>query len=154
MNWNDDHADAISPSKVKKVTRPPPIKITDERLKSTDIKKFLNDMQMESFRAKTISIGIKVDHDTKEDYEKCLANLAEKKIAFFTHRDKDQKTFKVVLSGLLKIAVDVIIDEMKQYNVIPSSVTELTTKNSHSSHCLFLVQFTNKEVSLSQNPSH
>lgn len=150
MNWNDevDQANGNSSTKANKVSRPPPIKITDDRLKTTDIKTFLNDLHIESFRAKSISIGIKVDLDTKEDYEKCVANLTEEKIAFFTHRDKDQKSFKVVLSGLPRIGIEIIVDEMKQYNIEPTTVTELATKVTNPNHCLYLVQFTNKEVTL------
>lgn len=150
MNWNDENGHHPNTnSKKNKVSKPPPIKVTDDRLKTTDIKKFLNDLQISSFQAKSISIGIKIDLDTKEDYEKCIANLTAEKIAFFTHRDKDQKTFKVVLSGLPRIETEVIVDEMKLYNITPSSVTELT-KNPHPNHCLYLVQFSNKDVSLSQ----
>lgn len=149
MNWNDiDQSTANSNYKKNLSTKPPPIKITDDRLKTHDIKEFLNNVQITSFQAKSISIGIKVDLDTKADYDKCITALSTQKIAFFTHRDKNEKTFKAVLSGLPRIDTGIIVDEMKQYNIIPSSVTELSTKNQNPHHCLYLVQFNTKDVSL------
>lgn len=152
MNWNDDveQSQGNSDNKVKKVPRPPPIKITDDKLKTHDIKNFLNELQIRSFQAKSISIGIKVDLDSKEDYDKCIASLTKENISFFTHRDRSQKSFKVVLSGLPKIGVDVIVNEMKQYNIEPSSVTELVSKVVNPNHCLYLVQFNDMGVTLNQ----
>lgn len=150
MNWNEnenDQANADSISKKNVIPKPPPIKITDDKMKINDIKHFLNELQITSFHAKTISIGVKIDLISKADYDKCISALSKKKIGFFTHRDKNEKTFKVVLSGLPKIDTGIIVDEMKLYNIIPSSVTELTTKIPNPHHCLYLVQFNTKDVS-------
>lgn len=95
-----------------------------------------------------MSIGIKLDLNDKADYSKCIEALSARKIAFFTHGDKSEKTFKAVLSGLPKMETGVIVDEMKQFNIMPSSVTELVTKNSSPHNCLYLVQFRAKDVSL------
>lgn len=146
MNWNDNDQPNSS-SKKNQTPKPPPIKITDDRMKTFDMKRFLNDLQITSFQAKTISIGIKVDLDTKSDYDKCITALTTKKIDFFTHRDKNEKSFKVVLGGLPKMDTGIIVDEMKKYNIVPSSVTELSTKNQNPHHCLYLVQFNTKDVS-------
>lgn len=145
MNWieNDQPND-----KKNMVSKPPPIKITDDQLKTYEIKAFLNDLEITSFRAKAISIGIKLDLDNKADYDKCITALSNQKIAFFTHRDKSEKTFKAVLAGLPKMDTGIIIEEMKQYNIVPSSVTELVTKNVNPHNCLYLVQFNTKDVSL------
>lgn len=148
MNWNEnDQPNTNSSSKKNLTPKPPPIKITDDRMKTFDMKNFLNDLQITTFQAKSISIGIKVDLDTKSDYDKCIKALSTQKIAFFTHRDKNVKAFKVVLGGLPKIDTSIIVKEMEQYNIIPSSVTELTTRNPNPHHCLYLVQFDNKDVS-------
>lgn len=146
MNWNDSD----QPNAVKKVaSKPPPIKITDDKMKTFDVKSFLNGIQITSFQAKAISIGIKLDLNNKADYDKCVAALSSKNISFFTHRDKNEKTFKAVLAGLPKLDTGLIVEEMKQYNINPSSVTELVTKNVNPHNCLYLVQFNTRDVSMS-----
>lgn len=149
MNWNENEQNVGgSVSKLKPVAKPPPIKITDDKIKIHDVKAFMNEIQITSFQAKSISIGIKLDLHDKSDYAKCVEALSARKIAFFTHRDKSEKTFKAVLAGLPKMETSVIAEEMKQYNIVPSSVTELMTKNPNPHNCLYLVQFHAKDISL------
>lgn len=161
MSWNED-SDEHKPrnrtiprnikvdSKKNKIQTPPPIKITDENIKATGIKKLMNEAQITSFQAKSMSIGIKVDLNTKEDYDKLIDHLTASNVAFFTHSDRSKKSFKAVLSGLSRIDTDIIIEEMKHFNIAPSSVTELTAKNQNPDHCLYLVQFESSDVTMNQ----
>lgn len=133
-----------------KVIKPPPIKITDDKLNTANIKKYVTDIGITAFQTKGISIGIKVDLDKNEDHAKLIEKLKTDKLAFFTHSAQDQKLFKVVLSGLPRIDTDVIIAELKQYNIITSSVSELSTKNVNPNHCPYLVQLPKNDITLGQ----
>lgn len=152
-DWNDEHLiprnSKISASK-SKVIKPPPIKITDDRLNTANIKKYITDLDIKSFQTKGMSIGIKVDLDELEDHAKLIEKLKSENIAFFTHSASDQKLFKVVLSGLPKINTNIIVDELKRYNITPSSITELSTSNVNPKFCLYLVQLPKNDISLGQ----
>ncbi|XP_059221648.1 uncharacterized protein LOC131996199 [Stomoxys calcitrans] len=56
----------------------------------------------------------------------------------------ENKLFTVFLYGLPKIETSEIIDELKSYNVIPSSVAETTTKYSSVNNAVYKVQFVRK----------
>lgn len=161
MSWNDDNDENTHrnqnfsrnvkvDTKRNEMPKPPPIKITDDNIKATGIKKLMNEAQITSFQAKSMSIGFKVDLNTKADYDKFINHLTATNVAFFTHSDRSKKTFKAVLSGLSRINTGIIIEEMSHFNITPSSVTELTAKNVNPDRCLYLVQFDNKDVSMNQ----
>lgn len=147
---NDRHIPGNANVSKDKVMKPPPVKITDDKLNVTNIKAFMTALDISAFQAKGMSIGIKVELNKPEDHEKLITNLKSKHIAFFTHGAQDQKLFKVVLSGLPKMDTGVIIDELKQFNIVPTAVTELSTKNENQSHCLYLVQLPKTDVTLGQ----
>lgn len=155
MNWAEDNFN-VNPQNSNPTTtksnaqKPPPIKITDNRFNASIIKSLMTKLNIVLYQTKNISIGIKVEMDEKEDFEKLREKLIDDKIDFFTHRNKDQKEFKIVLSGLPRIETGIIVDELRKSNITPTSVTELTSKNANPNFCLYLVQFAKNDVTLAQ----
>lgn len=49
-----------------KVIKPPPIKITDDKLNTANIKKYITELNITSFQTKGTSIGVKVDVKSKK----------------------------------------------------------------------------------------
>lgn len=93
---------------------------------------------------KSTSIGTKLFPVSLEKFEACKKTLIEKKIEFHSFNSKENKLFTVFLYGLPKIETSEIIDELKSYNVIPSSVAETTTKYSSVNNAVYKVQFVRK----------
>lgn len=151
-DWNDvNHpTNSTNTAPKNKIFRPPPIKITDERLNIVNIKEYITELGITSFQTKGTSIGIKIDLEKKEDHVTLADKLKADKFAFFTHSASDQKLFKVVLSGLPTIDPSIISNELKRFNINASSVSELSTKNPNPNHCLYLVQLPKNDVTLGQ----
>lgn len=151
-DWNEEDRPNTSNANASKnkIMKPPPIKITDNRLNIVNIKNYIVELGITSFQTKGTSIGIKIDLDKKEDHATLSDKLKADNFAFFTHSAPDQKSFKVVLSGLPKIDTKIIIDELKRFNINASSVSELTAKNANANHCLYLVQLPKSDVTLGQ----
>lgn len=154
IDWNESDAPHVQREKSTttktRISKPPPIKITDDKFNQASIKTYTTELNISAYQSKNMSIGIKIEMDKKEDYDKFIAKLIADKISFFTHRDKDQKEFKVVLSGLPKIETNIVVDELKKCNITATSVSELTTKNVNPNYCLYLLQFSKNDVTLAQ----
>lgn len=141
----------VKPDMLKKqVVKPPPIKITDDRLNATNIKAFMNELEVSSFQSKQTSIGLKIDVEKQEDNAKLIDKLTVGGYAFFTHSGIQQKMFKVVLGGLPRINTEIIVDELKNFNITALSVTELTVNSTNTNRSLYLVQIASKDVSLNE----
>lgn len=151
-DWNEDDRQNNSNTNASKnkVMKPPPIKITDERLNIVNIKNYIVELGITSFQTKGTSIGLKIDLDKKEDHTTLSDKLRADKFAFFTHSAPDQKLFKVVLSGLPKIDTKIIVDELKRFNINASAISELTSRNANANRCLYLVQIPKNDVTLGQ----
>lgn len=117
--------------------KPPPI-VTDVAVPLKEIQHILgNDCIY-----KRTSIGTKVFPLNNEKFQFCKNALLENKIEFHTFNSKANRLFTTFIYGLPKIKPQDIIDELKSYNLNPTSVTEITTRFSSANDAVYKVQFT------------
>ncbi|XP_046805480.1 uncharacterized protein LOC124419548 [Lucilia cuprina] len=93
---------------------------------------------------KRTSIGTNIFPPSIEVYECCKQILRENQIEFHSYNPKENRLYTTFLYGLPQIKTDDIMAELKSYNLIPSSVTEVNTKFSSSNNAVYKVQFTRK----------
>lgn len=97
------NTETIANNSEKKFNIPPPIII--KGMQYNDLRTFLSSKQLANYIIKIMSIGIKLHLKTKTDFDLIKSEFVEKKIEFFTHDLKDNKT-KYVLSGLPNLSLD------------------------------------------------
>lgn len=132
------------PKKPKNISRPPPI-ITDM---STKIDEVLKSLQIDKYQCKIMSIGTKVFLEKAEDHAKLYSSLKQSSIEHYTFSDRNSKPLKVVLSGLPCIPTDDVTEELKQLNITPINVYQMTTRTPNPHRALFLLHLKHDEVSM------
>lgn len=121
----------------KKVTVSP-IVVTDH---TSDIESIFKDLNLE-YNLKMNSIGRKILPKSTEEKSKLIEKLKEKNINFFSHPDNN-KTFKVILSGLPQVDTALIETCLKEQKLTP---TKITMFNTQSARKLYLLHFNADEV--------
>lgn len=116
-----------------------PVVVTDYK---TKIQEMLDASQC-GFNLQINSVGRKILPKTAEDKTKIIDLLEKEKINFYTHPENDNKTFKVILSGLPQVEIKYIEDSLKEYNVAPTKVTMFNTQAERK---LYLLHFNASEV--------
>lgn len=95
---NMDGSTSITPTKSKSII--PPITIVKQDMDS--IQRMCKDLAMIKYGIRKISIGHKLFCDLQYDYDRAIKYLKEKNSEYFTYTSKNNRPFKVVLSGLDK----------------------------------------------------
>lgn len=129
----------------KPTVKPPPI-VADVRVPMREIQLITG----EDCIYKRTSIGTKIFPQTKEKYEFCVKALKEGLIEFHSFKSKENKLFTTYLYGLPRLSPDDILNDLKNYNLSPTSVTEIQTKYSSIDDAVYKVQFDRKSF----NPSY
>lgn len=135
-------------SNLNSAVKPSPIIITDPNSSITSISSSMNSLNIQLFSIKKISIGLKVFLSKSSDFINYMQNIKDQKIEFYTHRNKSDRVFKVVLSGLDKCDISTIQSGLDVYHLHPVKIFEMKTKNSNSSRALYLCHFKSGEVTL------
>lgn len=94
---NDTDMDSEKEEKNKTI-KLSPIKVLTQN--ADDILKLLNNKGVTKYLIKRMSIGLKILCETLETYNLILIILRENNCQFFTHENKNNKPFKVILRGL------------------------------------------------------
>lgn len=111
----------------------------------TDISKITKELEIEC-QFKILSVGRKITCKSIEDKEKLSKALIDKKVLFFSHPENDNKLFKVVLSGLPEVSINIITECLEtEHKLIPSKVILFKTNSPNK---LYLCHFNKNEVSL------
>ncbi|XP_059220573.1 uncharacterized protein LOC131996983 [Stomoxys calcitrans] len=71
-------------------------------------------------------------------------------IEFHSFNSRENRSYTVFLHGLPKMPTSEIIEDLKDYNLTPTSVTEINTKYSSVDDAVYKVQFVRKNF----NPAH
>lgn len=121
----------------------PPIIITDS---NCAVEKVVSDLNIK-FNLKLIGIGTKVFLENKTDSEKLEQFLVKNKIEFFSHPTKNQKPFRVILSGLPELPISVITDHLKQNNNLTPLGVSILGGNQFGK--LYLLNFDKRVVNWS-----
>lgn len=125
----------------------PPIIVTCKKQNITSIKLICNNAK---YIYETISIGIKIKTSDKAEHEACTNTLKIHNIEFYTHELRDKKIFKVVLYGLPKIECAEIENQLNEYGIKPSAITELKTRVSNEHSTLYIIHFDKSNITLGQ----
>lgn len=124
--------------KEKKQPRITPIVITDHE---TNIEPIFERVKC---NIKIISVGRKIYPATLEDKKTIMDGLIGAKINFFSHPENDNKTFKIILSGLPNIDTKLIEDSVnEQIKVQPTRIIMFESKSSNK---LYLLHFNATQV--------
>lgn len=133
--------DNASPqSNKEKAKRPAPITIINSQ---ANIDELLQNGNI-TYYNKLLRIGVKIFTETIDDRKKIVDILSKNKTEFYTHPDRGEKTFKIVLSGLPLIDTKLICDSLKEKNNLhPINVAVI---NSNNPNKLYILQFNSKET--------
>lgn len=133
-----DDDDAMQTDQIlkEKKTHIAPIVITDHE---TNIQPIFDDLKLDC-KIKIVSVGRKIFPASIDDKNKIIEEIKKnEQISFFSHPEKDDKIFKVVLSGLPAIETKHIEESIKeQLKVQPTKVTMFETKSNNK---LYLLHF-------------
>lgn len=143
---SNGNPDENSNSNANSAVKPSPIIITDPNSSITSISSSLNSLNIQLFSIKKLSIGLKVFLSKSSDFINYVQHIKDHKIEFYTHRNRSERVFKVVLSGLDKCDISTIQSGLDVYHLHPNF--EMKTKNSNSSRALYLCHFKSSEVTL------
>lgn len=117
-----------------------PIVVTDH---TSNIQAIITELDL-NCNIKLNSVGRKIFVNSAEEKKKIIDKLKEKKIFFFSHPDDNNKTFKVILSGLPQVEIALIEESLKEQKLTPTKVTMFNTKSPNK---LYLLHFNASEVS-------
>lgn len=139
---NDDTAMQTDQIQMEKKSYIAPIVITDHE---TDIQKIFEELKVEC-NTKITSVGRKIFPATTEHKVKIIESFKIKKIGFFSHPENNNKSFKVILSGLPEIKVEHIKASVhEQLKVLPTNIVMFNTKSTNK---LYLLHFNATEANL------
>lgn len=131
----DDNAMQTDQSQQDKKSHIAPIIITDHE---TDLQTLFQELAVDC-HTKIISVGRKIFPTSAEHKMKIIESFKTKNIGYFSHPEKDNKTFKVILSGLPEINLELInTSVMEQLKVQPTNITMFDTKSTSK---LYLLHF-------------
>lgn len=134
-----DYTPDTNKTNLEKSYKPPPI-VADVNVSLKEIKHILGDDCV----YKRTSIGTKIFPLTLEKYEFCKKSLSEGKIEYHTFNSKANRTYTTFLYGLPRVDKNDIINELKNYNLSPTSISEVNTKYSSENDAVYKVQFLQK----------
>lgn len=120
-------------------TKPPPV-VVESSTSLTELQKMLG----KDYIYKRTSIGTKIFPPSNDKLEHCKKMLLDKKIAFHSFSSKENRLYTTFIYGLPKVSTDDIINDLKEYNLTPASVTEIKTKYSSLNNAVYKVQFVRK----------
>lgn len=116
-----------------------PIVITDH---VTDVQTIFEALKVKC-NIKLNSVGRKIFPNSTEDKNKIIEHLKKEKIGFFSHPEKNTKTFKVVLAGLPQVDTACIASSLTEQTLTPTNITMFNTQSKNK---LYLVHFNAEEV--------
>ncbi|KAG5673198.1 hypothetical protein PVAND_003265 [Polypedilum vanderplanki] len=74
------------------------------------------------------------------------ATLNTNNIRFYTHQLRDEQVSKYVLYGLPKIDTNEIRNKLKEHDLQPTKIVEMTIRNKkNNDHCLYMIAFLKKD---------
>lgn len=141
-NQHDMDLDTVSNINEAKIVKPPPL-VVDAKINLSDLQTLLGKDPV----YKRTSIGTKVFPPNIESYEKCKSILLGKKFEFHTFNSKENRLYTMFLYGLPKLKIEDIKKDIEEYNLTPSSITEVNTKFSSVNNAVYKVQFARKNFS-------
>lgn len=103
-----------------KKERVPPITISG--MSREQLLQFLGAQQLTDYTIKPLKHGIHPYFTSTESHQKARDALKEKKVGFYSHDLPKDKFYKVVLSGLHKIDLQELRQELKTLNVDPADI--------------------------------
>lgn len=136
---NDMELEPESNITAVKQSKPPPL-VVDAKTTLTQLQVLLGKDSV----YKRTSIGTKIFPQSNEKYELCKKILKEKNIEFHSFNSKENRLYTTFLYGLPKISTEDIKKEILEYNLMPSTVTEISTRFSSVDNAVYKVQFVRK----------
>lgn len=137
---------AKNTSENKKGT-PPPIIVTGKSY--ADTKTILNVLSLTDYALKITAIGIKIQLENESEYDATCVYLRDEKIEHYTHKKKEEKSFKAVMYGLPQAD----LAELKQFfdsrlNIATNGIFEIKTKSNDPNTAIYLFHFNKKDISM------
>lgn len=129
----------------KNKRRPPSIIITNKTY--TETRALLNVLSLSDYALKVTIDGMKIQFDNDSDYDATCVYLRDEKIEHFTHKKKEDKSFKAVMYGLPKTD----LNELKQFfdsrlNIATNGIYEIKTNSTDHDTAIYLFHFNKKDI--------
>lgn len=125
-NITPNNADA-SPNKLKK-NNIPPITVIGANNYASAIS-FVSEIANKEFNVKYMSIGVKIHVNKLEHYSAIKEKLISSNIEFYSHDLNPEKFVHYIASGLNKVSLTEITDELKDKGFDVANITEIPIKN-------------------------
>jgi hypothetical protein len=113
----------------QKTIKIPPITVISATNFASTIKILGDTAPNVNYTIKYMSIGTKIQLNNIDVYKKLLSALNTANIEFFTHDLNPDRFDKYILSGIPKFPIQEIIDSLKEYQIEPLEIREISQKN-------------------------
>jgi hypothetical protein len=110
-------------------------------------------IKSKKFETKLLSIGIRVHIVEKSEYDLFCQALQKEKVSFFKYHTAEIRPRKIVLTGLHKMDLTELKNELAEQNIHPADIKTLNLNaNSYSydNQCVYLLYFNPGTVKLSE----
>lgn len=133
--------------RVVQAKRPPPITLTS--CTQRQLKDLVQKSGLKDYSLRNKSVGICIQTTNKESTDTLIRTLQSEKVGFFTHRSKEDKLRKFVLSGLCRTPIDTIQSDLKEAGYTADEIIEIKPKISrYDDDYIYIIGFRNKEVKI------
>lgn len=144
-NQNKNKAD--TPRKL----RNPPIIITGSNVSA--VQNFCNSIiTSKKFEFKLLSIGIRVDVASKDEFDKLCEYLKKENISNFMYHTAETRPRKIILSGLHKMEIEDLRQTLESHGINPTDIKMLKLKQNryyYDDQSVYLLYFKPGAVKLS-----
>lgn len=120
----------------------PPITILKSNLET--IKTICKEHNVLQYSIRKISIGHKLFCELLYDYDNVIKSLKDKNVEFFSYCSKNNRPFKVILSGLDKMDVKVLKNELIKEGLCCLDVKPVFRKANHNREIILYVVYLKK----------
>lgn len=142
----DDISDCTDFPEIQKKIKIAPIKILERDVDM--LQKLFIAAGIKGFLTKRISIGTKVICESMETFNKIKEVLISKKCQFYTHDQKTERMFKVVLYGLENKTAEEVQKELNTLGHKCQEVKRVIKNYDNYSDTLYIIYFENGSIRL------
>lgn len=135
---------AIANTKKEKV---PPITISG--MDRATVHRSMTTLNVSDYHVKPMNDGVRIHCLSQASHTKVLQQLKSEKMNFFTHALPSEKKYRVVLSGLHKMDIPELVEELKQHKVTPSDVKIIQPRSPRfADHVNYILYFEKNTVNI------
>lgn len=131
----------------KKKEKVPPIMVNSASRQ--EIQKFMKEINVTDYSMKPLKSGVQIYCQSSASHGKVREELKKSNVGFYTHDLPEDKSFRVVLSGLHKMEIADLKTELKTQNVEPVDIKIISPRTPrYQDHVNYILYFKKNSVKL------